>query len=157
MFKHILVPTDFGEPADHALDVAIELARKFDSKLTIFHAYEVSLPMPYTEGLPLPVEEIGQLVRAKLDQFVDKTRVRYGKCEGAVEAGFAWERILDRAAKSDADLIVMGTHGRRGLPRALMGSVTEKVARMASIPVLTVSTRHDAARQRAANASPAQN
>jgi nucleotide-binding universal stress UspA family protein len=99
--------------------------------------------MPYTEGLPLPVEEIGQLVRAKLDQFVDKTRVRYGKCEGAVEAGFAWERILDRAAKSDADLIVMGTHGRGGMAHVLLGSVAERVVRTAHCSVLTLRDRPD--------------
>lgn len=145
MFKHILVPTDFGEPAQHALDVAIELARKFDAKLSLLHIYQVFVPIPYGEGFTWPIEEIALRARAHLDELANKTKTRHAHCDAVVQPGIVWERILGHASECGADLIVMGTHGRRGLPRALIGSVAEKVVRMSPVPVLTVSAREDSA------------
>jgi nucleotide-binding universal stress UspA family protein len=145
MFKHILVPTDFGEPADHALDVAVELARKFDAKLSLLHVYQVFAPMPYGDGLLFPIDEIAARARARINELANRTKARHPECAAVVQPGAAWERIVDEAKSSGADLIVMGTHGRRGLSRAVIGSVAEKVVRLSPVPVLTLSAKRDAA------------
>jgi nucleotide-binding universal stress UspA family protein len=143
MFKHILVPTDFGEPAEHALDVAIELARKFDAKLSLLHVYPVFVPTPYGDGLVWPIEEIALRARTQLNQLATKIQLRYPNCHPVLQSGIAWERIVKHAEESGSDLVVMGTHGRRGLSRALIGSVTEKVVRLSHVPVMTVSAKGD--------------
>lgn len=146
MFQHILVPTDFGEPAEHALDVAIELAEKFDSRITILHVYQVFLPMPYGDGFAWPFEQIAAGARKMLDDCMVKAKTRYPGCEGILRPGITSEQIIDVASECSADLIVMGTHGRRGMPRMLLGSTAERVVRTSPIPVLTVSAKGDAAR-----------
>ena len=93
-FKHVLVPTDFGESADRALALAIDMA----------------------------------------------SQERYPKTESAHVCGELWRAILEIATERDVDLIVMGTHGRRGLSRLFLGSIAEKVVRLSPVPVLTVST-----------------
>jgi nucleotide-binding universal stress UspA family protein len=143
MFKHILVPTDFGEPAEQALELAIELAGKFDAKLTLLHAY--SLPsMPYTSGLALPMEEIADAAEEALENALERARKRYPRCEGLVQAGAASERILAVTKESGVDLIAMGTHGRRGLSRFMLGSVAERIVRTSPVPVLIAADRVDA-------------
>jgi nucleotide-binding universal stress UspA family protein len=154
VFKHILVPTDFGEPAQHALDVAVELARQFDAKLSLLHVYQVFVPLPYGEGFTWPIEEIALRARAHVQELVNKTKAHYPNCDGVSQPGIVWERVLGQASECGVDLIVMGTHGRRGLPRALIGSVAEKVVRMSPVPVMTVSAREDSARPAATVSSP---
>jgi nucleotide-binding universal stress UspA family protein len=141
MFKHILVPTDFGEPAEHALDVAIEIARKFDAKLTLLHVYQVFVPMPYGEGFTWPIDEIAQRARAHMLELTKKTKARYANCEGIAIPGLVSDGVIEQASESKADLIVMGTHGRRGVPRALLGSVAERVVRVSPVPVLTIGAK----------------
>jgi nucleotide-binding universal stress UspA family protein len=138
MFRHILVPTDFGEPAEQALELAIELAQKFDSKLTLFHSY-VLPSLPYTTGLIMPMEEIANAAQKALESALARARTRYPKCEGLVQAGAAHERILAVAKETGADMIAMGTHGRRGVAHFMLGSVAERVVRLSPVPVLTVA------------------
>ena len=146
MFKHILVPTDFGEPADHALDIAIELAKKFDSRVSILHVYQVFLPIPYGDGFAWPVEQIAAGARKTLEAYMVKAKARYSGCESILRPGIISDQILTVAGESNADVIVMGTHGRRGMPRFMLGSTAERVVRTSPIPVLTVSAKGDAAR-----------
>jgi nucleotide-binding universal stress UspA family protein len=136
--RHILVATDFSEPAARATSLAITLAEKFGAKLTLLHAY--TLPTyGYADGLYWPVEDLARAAREVLDAELEKVRRRVPAAEGVVVMGLPWEQILAVAKERDADLIVMGTHGRRGLARIALGSVAEKVVRLAEAPVMTVS------------------
>jgi nucleotide-binding universal stress UspA family protein len=146
MFKHILVPTDFGEPAQHALDIGIELARMFDAKLSILHAYQFVVPLPYTEAISFPFEQIATRAQGLLDDTVVKASERYRKCAGLLRPGVPSSEIVDAARNAGADLIVMGTHGRRGLSRAIIGSTAERVVRTSPVPVLTVGAGGEASR-----------
>jgi nucleotide-binding universal stress UspA family protein len=141
MFKRILVPTDFGEPAEHALDVAIELAAKFGASITLLHVYQLVLPIAYDEGFIWPVEQVEKAARKTLDAHFAKAKTRYSDCEAMLKPGTAAVEIVSVANQLKADLIVMGTHGRRGISRLMLGSVADRVLRTAPVPVLTVSAR----------------
>jgi nucleotide-binding universal stress UspA family protein len=138
MWKHILVPIDFGEPAEQALRVGIQLAQKFDAKLSVLHVYQLFIPMPYTDALSFPFEKIERHAHELLEAAVTKAKESYPPCAGMLRIGFAQDEIVRTANEVHADLIVMGTHRRRGLPRMIMGSVAERVLRTASAPVLAV-------------------
>lgn len=137
-FKHILVPTDFADPAAEALELAIELARKLDAKLTLLHVYEVFVPIPYASATAWPFQQIEARAQALLDALAAKVSARHKNCQALLQPGIPSEQIVATAKDLEADLIVMGTHGRTGLPHVLMGSVAEKVVRTARAPVLTV-------------------
>jgi len=143
-FRHILVPIDFGEPSEEAVDLALALAARFDASVTLLHV--VSMPpyyySAYAEGLAFPVEEMETRAKAALDDAVAKANAKYPRTRGSVTAGHPPEQILAAITSSGADLVVMGTHGRRGVSRVLLGSVAEKVVRHSPVPVLTTGARH---------------
>jgi nucleotide-binding universal stress UspA family protein len=136
--KHILVPTDFEESADQALELALELAAKLDAKLTVMHAYALP-PVGYATAIPWPITELESAARRALDGVLERARKKRPDVDGALVMGNPWDQVLDVAKQRGADLIVMGTHGRRGIARVLIGSTAEKVVRLSPIPVLTVS------------------
>jgi nucleotide-binding universal stress UspA family protein len=140
--RHILVPVDFGDVADRAIDLALAVAAPFAAKVTLFHASWLppSSPVSYAEGLSWPTDELERRARETLDRVCSRVRPRYANVDAVVVQGEPREAILENAARLGVDLIVMGTHGRRGLSRALLGSVAERVVRTATVPVLTVST-----------------
>jgi len=140
-FKHILVPIDFGEVADHALEVAISFAAAMDAKITLFHATWVpaNAPVSFGEGFEWPIDAFERQARETLERAASKARQRYRRIDALVVTGEPREEILAQASRLGADLIVMGTHGRRGIARALLGSVAERIVRTSPIPVLTVS------------------
>ena len=140
MFKHLVVPTDFGEPAQAALSFAIELAKTYEAKLTLLHVYGVPT-VYYPDSVAWPLEELGRAAQTSLDTSVAQVRERYNNVQGHVEVGDPREAILKFAKESSADLLVIGTHGRRGIAHLVLGSVAEWLVRMAPVPVLTVSTR----------------
>lgn len=142
MFQHILVPTDFDEHAWRAFDVAVSLAEKFDGKITLLHVYQIP-PSIYSSDLAWPTEQLAAAAKSSLADAIAKAKARYARTESLLEVGSPGETIVHTAEKQHADLIVMATHGRRGIARALLGSVTEKVVRLAHTPVLTVSIKHD--------------
>lgn len=138
-FQNILVPTDFGEASQHATDLALTMALRFDAKVTLLHV--AALPpyyySAYAEGLAFPVEEMETRARTMLQDAQAKVLKQYRKVETLLVASEQpWQQILDSAKTVGADLIVMGTHGRRGLSRVVLGSVAEKVVRHATLPVL---------------------
>jgi nucleotide-binding universal stress UspA family protein len=132
----ILHPTDFSEQAGHAFQVACSLAQAFNAQLVVLH---VSVPYVavYGEGFVVPPpENIDCQLRDKLDEIkAPDPRVRIERC--LIEGDPATE-ILRMAKESHCDLILMGTHGRTGLGRLLMGSIAEQVVRKAPCPVLTL-------------------
>ncbi len=138
--RHILVPHDFSETAQMALAYAVELGLKLGARITILHAYELP-SYGYAEALALTadiVEDIQRTSEEGLESVANKARRPGLEVDKVLRQGPAWSEI-DRAATAlNVDLIVMGTHGRQGISRALLGSVAEKVVRTAPCPVLTV-------------------
>jgi nucleotide-binding universal stress UspA family protein len=138
--KHILVAHDFSDTAEGALHYAVDLAEKLGAALTIVHAYEVPI-YGFPEGPALVPEMAAQLEQASRTalEAVVKRAARQGlKLDARLRQGPAWSEINATAKEVGADLIVLGTHGRKGVARALLGSVAEKVVRTAPLPVLTV-------------------
>jgi len=134
----ILHPTDFSAHSDYALGLACALARDYGAHLIALHV--LSTPtVVYAEGVVPPnPEELRAAAREQLNQLeAPHADVRV---ERRLEEGDVITAILDVAEEIQADLIVMGTHGRTGLGRLLMGSVAEQVVRRAPCPVLTVKT-----------------
>jgi nucleotide-binding universal stress UspA family protein len=138
-FSHILVPTDFGEPSRVGLDLALELAQRVGAALTLVHSYDV--PVYVYEGMLLATTDLQTsfeaAARTQFDEALAELRLKFPAATGLLRNGVTWEQILATAAQVNADLIVMGTHGRKGIKRALLGSVAEKVVRMSPIPVMT--------------------
>lgn len=133
-FTHILYPTDISEAATPALEYAVSLARWYEARLTVLHVVPSVLHAPEALVFPPPPDVVADdLKRAlKLDTVQGVTP------DLLVEAGDAGPVILDRAVGLGADLIVMGTHGRRGFDRLLHGSVTNRVLQRAPCPVMTI-------------------
>ena len=141
---NILVPTDFSETADRALDYATALAAKLGARIHVVHVIGIpSLGIPEL-GLALTSVTIDSLVRdhqAALDRLVDSRRNLATFSDVLLRTGDPRDMILQAADEVHADLIVIGTHGRRGLARALLGSVAEEIVRTAPCPVVTVGAK----------------
>jgi nucleotide-binding universal stress UspA family protein len=140
-YKKILVATDFSETAEHAIAWAIDLATHFDAAVTLLHACWLP-PMAYAafaEGILYPTEDMMSGAAARLAAVLTEAQVRYSRVESALVFEEPRTAILRVATDRAADVIVLGTHGRSGLSRFLIGSVAESVVRLARVPVLTVS------------------
>lgn len=146
MFKTILVPHDFSASAIRAERVAAQLARTLGSKIVLCHVSDLpsgldGSTMFQPDGLTEPVT-IERYVQGTAEERLEN-RAKKLRAEGLAVTcqacvGDVAPSILKQANDSDADAIVMGTHGRKGLSHLLLGSVAEKVIREADIPVLTV-------------------
>lgn len=151
--KHILVPTDLGEGGAQALDYACELARALGAQVHLLNVVTIpALGVPEL-GVALTSSMIDQLVmdsQTALDRLA-QTRCSDHAGQALVKVGDARDVINQTAKELGVDLIVMGTHGRRGISRALLGSVAETVVRSAPCAVLTVRLRdvHDSDRHAA--------
>lgn len=140
-FRNILVPVDFDDTSLRAVDQALSLAKALDATVTLLHVY--SLPFytfPDGSYVPSPevIESIKKSARDQLDACVAKTQVSGVVISSLLREGRTAEEICKAVVEVDADLIVMGTHGRGLLGRTFLGSVAEAVVRRASIPVMTV-------------------
>jgi nucleotide-binding universal stress UspA family protein len=140
--SRILCPVDFSQSSDYALHYAVDLARTFDAQLTLLHVVEVPfLPSYAMAGVPdlsLPLEQIEEGARKGLARLVEQCRKSHPKVETEMRTGTAFMEIITYAREINADMIVMGTHGRTGLSHIIIGSVAEKVVRKAPCPVLTI-------------------
>lgn len=136
-FKNILCATDFSHSAQTALPVACSLARDYRATLIFMHVRPSPVTVVGEFGAmpPEPPEPVESL-KAKLRQCVPSDFT--GAVEYEVQDGNAAEEILKTAQKRHCDLIVLGTHGRSGLRRLLVGSVAETILRKADCPVLTI-------------------
>jgi nucleotide-binding universal stress UspA family protein len=138
----ILAAVDFGEASNGALEIAGALARKFSSTITAFHSETFEAPPYFTREQLKAIEQQRRAARRDAVRFLEKHAGKLAglAVEGTVSEGTPAAGILDAAR--DYDLIVMGTHGRRGPARWWAGSVAERVAREAHGPVLVVRERH---------------
>ena len=135
--KSILVPTDFGEASDAALRYATQLALALGARLDLLH-----VPGKTGEHFEanFPHGQFETATRERLSSFVTKEELERLRPEYIMRVGAPAEEIVRYADLYDADLIIMGTHGRGGIAHALMGSVAEQVVRAAPCPVLLVRT-----------------
>jgi nucleotide-binding universal stress UspA family protein len=140
MYKDILLPTDGSEEAEAAINHAKELAEKFGSKIHIIHVVDI------TQGVGDPA------FQSRLDEmkeFGEETAEEAAEQLGDIDVethvtvGLPHQEIDEYVEENGIDMVVMGSHGRSGLNRFLLGSVTEKVLRTTSAPVLTVKREED--------------
>jgi nucleotide-binding universal stress UspA family protein len=140
-FRRILVPTDFTDTSEKALDWAFALAERLGSTITVMHSYEIPI-VGFPDGALVATADIAaRMAEASgtgLEHVVARRRGGKTTVESVLREGVAWEEINKVADEIDADVIVIGTHGRKGLARALLGSVAENVVRTATRPVLTI-------------------
>lgn len=144
--KRILCPTDFSDASRHALDHAVAIARWYQSHITGLHVLDSGFvfepPILFAErgGLKaLPVDR--DYLRNKLTDWMQPAAAAGIPWSAHIEDGRPAEGVLQVARSLPADLIVIGTHGRRGFEHLVLGSVTERVLRQAVCPVLTVPPR----------------
>ena len=143
MFDTILVPVDDNPASDSAVKVAAELARMVGAALRLLHIIEP--PPTFTADIArrLPPGEFDRSLEEHARSIIHEAETLVP--EGVIfeslfrrAAKRTWREILDAADELDADLIVMGTHGREGVARAVLGSVAERVAHHAQVPVMLV-------------------
>jgi nucleotide-binding universal stress UspA family protein len=139
--KRILVPTDFSESARHALTYGLSFAREYEAELVLLHVVEV-VPVGYASDLfPAPMaavfQEISAYARAELGKLAALARERSVVVRELVTQGKPSAEIVRTARDEAVDMIVLGTHGKGVLDKALFGSTTERVVRGAPCPVLT--------------------
>jgi universal stress protein A len=142
--KNILVPTDLSEGAEQALDYACELAQKLGATVNFLNVISVPAMGVPELGVALTGSVMDAVVKdnqAALDKLAETRRGQVIVGQTLLRVGDARDVINETATELNIDLIVMGTHGRRGVSRFLMGSVAETVVRSAPCPVLTVRTR----------------
>jgi len=156
MYDRILVPTDGSSGGERAVEHAVELAATHGAEV---HALYVISTVGYG-GLPRETswEGIRDALATEGETALDRIRELTGPAdvpvEGTIVEGAPAQRIVEHADEIDCDLIVMGTHGRSGVDRLLLGSVAEHVVRSATVPVLTVRVE-TADESRAATPGPA--
>ena len=147
MFKHILVPVDGSPTAALAIDKAIALAKAFDSTVTAIYVID---PYPFTgvgtdyaygqaQYLTAATAEANEAIRGAKQAF---EAAGIAVKTALVEGHAVYKGILETAASGGADLIVMGSHGRRGLEKWMLGSVAQRVVSHANVPVLVVRQGH---------------
>lgn len=150
--ERILCPVDLSEPSRHAVGHAVEAARRWNAQITIVHVHSVLVPWGPVPGLHgnVPVVPAPRPEEVTEDVHRSYPSLRDGpKADIVIATGSPAREIVRLGEEMSADLLVMGTHGRGGFDRLVIGSVTEKVLRTTRLPVLTVSSQ-----TRAAAASP---
>jgi nucleotide-binding universal stress UspA family protein len=143
MYKRILVPTDGSDITAKAVSTAVSLARTLGAQLLTISVKE---PFPYSaisEMQPTPPQEFydaqERIAAARVKTVVDAAQAEGLSCQAhTVEALHPWEAIVEHAAKQNCDLIVMASHGRRGVAAMLLGSETQRVLIHSKVPVLIV-------------------
>ena len=147
-FKQIMCPVDFSESSVRALAYAAALARWYDAQLTVLHVVPTFEAMQVRGDLVEPVRVVTPMPREQVLEEMSRSlnlAALSPRATPIAESGDPQATIIDQALSKKADLIVMGTHGRRGFKRLLLGSVTEAVLREAPCPVLTVPPHAPAA------------
>ncbi|MBI4564650.1 MAG: universal stress protein [Planctomycetes bacterium] len=150
-FQKILVPTDGGKRSLTALPYAIGLARLFNSSLVFLHVRELPLSPPGSFAGMVPAWPLASAAppdeptpESSLASAVERAKAEGIKTESHVVSGDPASEIVNQSASHKADLIVMATHARQGVSRWVLGSVTEKVLRAATVPMLVVRTEGSA-------------
>jgi nucleotide-binding universal stress UspA family protein len=139
-FRKILVPIDFSDHSSAALDVAIDLARTYGATLHLLHCYPIDPGAISPYGIVIPEgfdRDVREAAGVQLARWADKAATAKVPVEQHLSSMFPAESIARSADEIGADLIVMGTRGLSGLRHVLLGSIAERVLRLAHCPVLT--------------------
>lgn len=137
MYRRILIPTDGSEGSLAALEHAIDLAKTYDAALHTLYVIQTDVgPDAGMVGVFEAFQEAGEEAIDEVVELAEAAGVE--TTQASLAQGSAHRAIIDYIDDHDIDLVVMGTHGRTGLDRYLLGSVTEKVVRTSEAPVLTV-------------------
>jgi nucleotide-binding universal stress UspA family protein len=140
-FETILVPVDFSDHSKEALDTAIQIAHLFESTIHLLHCYHIQVAGVAPYGIVMPsgyYDDIRDAAEKHLDDWHKRVFNERIKSESILSADSPSLAISLAAEEIEADLIVMGTRGLSGLKHAVLGSVAERVVRLAPCPVLTV-------------------
>ena len=140
--RRILVPIDFGPSSRAAVGLALDLASKYGAALDVVHVYTFPA-YAYAPTAPPLMTAVEEATRAQFDREMQSIAARKADVKGYLREGVPWRQILETRQELGADLIVMGTHGRRSFAHALIGSVAEKMIRMSPVPVLTTHAQRD--------------
>lgn len=145
MYTHILVPVDGSPTSNRGLDEAVKLAQLTGAKLRLIHVIDELVYAVGMDGMGTMAADLLPLLREGGEQILAKCRARVEASGVAVDTvlsdgyvGRVCDRVVAEAAAWHADLIVLGTHGRRGVGRVLLGSDAEQIVRLAMTPVLLV-------------------
>ncbi|MFB6195594.1 MAG: universal stress protein [Haloplanus sp.] len=141
MYDSILVPIDGSDPSDAAIEHARRLATDQGATVHVIHAIELPKPSaPVGNVPPTVIEDIEEESEEMVQEAVDGLAAEGVDAEGHTFEGVPEEVIPDYVEDHDIDLIVMGTHGRTGVKRVVLGSTTERTLRTVDVPVLTVES-----------------
>jgi nucleotide-binding universal stress UspA family protein len=140
--KNILLATDFSQASVAALPHALTIAAQYRSKLFVAHVicpeFRDLLPSDTTTTM---IQHARVFTEQKLEPLLSAVRQKGISCQSLIGEGAIWDVLLDMIQQNRIDLIIVGTHGRRGLRKLLLGSIAEEVFRMAPCPVLTVGPK----------------
>ena len=145
MYTHILVPVDGSSTSDRGLEEAVKLAKLTGARLRLIHVVNQAVYATGMEGMTAMTADLVPLLRERGEQILKKCKTRVEASGVPVDtalfddfAGRVCDLVVAEALKWPADLIVLGTHGRRGVGRIFMGSDAEQILRLAPTPVLLV-------------------
>lgn len=139
--KKIICPVDFSKGSEAALDRAVELARGLNADIELLHIYQLpvlALPDAPITANPEFVATLTNRAQEALDEYSTKLRHQGINVSTRVIEGNPAAAIAERAQQTPGSMVVLGTHGRSGFKRFLLGSVAERVVRIATVPVMTV-------------------
>jgi len=142
--KTLLVAVDFSDSSEAALAYAVELAKPLGAKLVVMHSYELPV-YGFPDGALVASVDVATRIMQGAQTGLEAMVERYksvAELSTIVRQGVPWEEVHAVAEEVDADMIVIGTHGRRGIARALLGSVAEKILRTSTRPVLAIHAGH---------------
>lgn len=138
MYDKILVPTDGSEGSKKALEHAVNIAEKFDSQIHVLYIVDVRSASTQEVMLGM-MEELREIGEESTEEFAEAVREKGLEAVTEVTEGVPHRGINSYVDENDIDMVVMGTRGRTGLDRVLVGSTTEKVVRTSEVPVMTVN------------------
>jgi nucleotide-binding universal stress UspA family protein len=156
MYKRILVPVDGSPTSIHALDEAIRLAKQANGTILLVHVLDRIIfagGETHTGDVFGLLREVGEQILQQMQEHAAVAGMEVSTYLSEVQPGRVCDVVAEQAKAFDADLIVVGTHGRRGVSRLLVGSDAEQIVRMAPVPVLVVRGEASAAFRTGAEAA----
>lgn len=144
--KRILVPVDFSHSTRYSLDIAVDLAEKFEAQIKLIHVFEMPFDYPHLLNIEMDENELYAAIQAEMEKTLNDLVRQFSRPSVPIEPlfienGVPFVEIIRTAKELAIDLIVMSAYSRMGISNLLIGSVTEKVVRKAPCPVLTIRNK----------------